>query len=315
MSSSPDRPPARRGSPAPRRRLLVAVDVDGTLLDTEYDDELRPREVAALHAVRAAGHLPALCTGRNSRSVEGLLAGSDGALGDLPLVLLNGAVVIGGRPRRRLAHRLLSGDTVRHLIRLFRVHGVLAMVYDSDDRGGMLYHEDRAANSVLARYLEKRRSGVGAIVAVDDLLAAAPPDALEVGTIDREPVIAALTAQLDRELGGRVRVVNTESLLSREAYRWAEVYHHACGKGQGVLTLAEAAGIAQADIVAIGDNYNDLDLFAVAGHAVAMGNAPAPVRAAARRVTGPVTAGGAAQVLEEIAAGVWPPAAGEEGAE
>jgi hydroxymethylpyrimidine pyrophosphatase-like HAD family hydrolase len=75
----------------PGGRLLVAIDVDGTLLDSEFEDALRPREVAALLAVRAAGHVVALCTGRNSRSIEGLLRRGDGALADLPLVLLNGA--------------------------------------------------------------------------------------------------------------------------------------------------------------------------------------------------------------------------------
>ena len=42
-----------------RDRLLVAVDMDGTLLDTEDEDRLRPREIAALEAVRAAGHVVA----------------------------------------------------------------------------------------------------------------------------------------------------------------------------------------------------------------------------------------------------------------
>jgi len=294
------------GAGASAGRLLVAVDVDGTLLNSEFEDVLRPREVAALRAARRAGHVVALCTGRNSRSTEALLARSDGALGDLPLVLLNGAVVIGGEPRARLAHRTLGGAVVRRLVELFRAHGALPMVYDTDDRGGVLYHEDRAANTPLALYLERRRQTVGHIEAVPDLLARLPAEALEVGTIDREDVVLPLTAAIARELAGQVRVVNTLTLLARDAYRWAEVYHRDCGKGAGALLLAGAHGIPPGDIVAIGDNYNDLDLFAVARHAVAMGNAPAEVRAAAQRVAPPVAESGAAVVLEEIAAGLWP---------
>lgn len=302
-------------NPTPRDhgRLLIAVDVDGTLLDSEFEDVLRPREAAALLAARDAGHVVALCTGRNSRSVAGLLGRGDPRLADLPLVLLNGAVVVGGEPRRRLAHRTLDHATLRRLVALFRVHGALPMVYDTDDRDGVLHHEAGRANSVLARYLDRRRATVGAINVVEDLDAALPDEALEVGTIDREELVLRLTAAIERELGEVVRVVNTESLLTRERYRWAEVYHRDCGKGAGALLLAEAYGIPRRRIVALGDNYNDLDLFAVAGHSVAMGNAPAPVRAAADRVAPAVQASGGALVLEEIAAGRYPPlAAGEE---
>ncbi|MHB8078994.1 MAG: HAD hydrolase family protein [Candidatus Krumholzibacteriia bacterium] len=298
---------------AGRERYLIAVDVDGTLLDSEFEDALRPREVAALRAVRDAGHVVALCTGRNSRSVAGLLARCDPALADLPLVLLNGAVVVGGVPRRRLAHRTLDQATLQRLVALFRAHGALPMVYDTDDRGGVLHHEAGGANSVLARYLDRRRATVGAINVVEDLAAALPDEALEVGTIDREELVLRLTAAIERELGQTVRVVNTESLLSRERYRWAEVYHRDCGKGAGARLLAAAHGIPERCIVALGDNYNDLDLFAVAGHSVAMGNAPAPVRAAADHVAPAVQVGGGAWVLEEIAAGRYPPVpAGEE---
>ena len=294
-------------------RFLIAVDVDGTLLDSEFEDVLRPREVAALQAAREAGHVVALCTGRNSRSVAGLLDRCDPLLADLPLVLLNGAVVVGGEPRRRLAHRTLDRATLSRLVALFRAHGALPMVYDTDDRDGVLHHEAGNANSVLARYLDRRRATVGAINVVDDLESALPDEALEVGTIDREELVLRLTAAIEQELGHVVRVVNTESLLSRERYRWAEVYHRDCGKGAGAVLLAAAYGIPRQRIVALGDNYNDLDLFAVAGYSVAMGNAPAPVRAAADRVAPTVQASGGAMVLEEIAAGRYPPSpAGEE---
>jgi hypothetical protein len=294
-------------------RLLIAVDVDGTLLDSEFEDVLRPREVAALLAAREAGHVVALCTGRNSRSVAGLLSRCDPRLADLPLVLLNGAVVVGGEPRRRLAHRTLDQATLSRLVALFRAHGALPMVYDTDDRDGVLHHEAGNVNSVLARYLDRRRATVGAINVVEDLESVLPDEALEVGTIDREELVLRLSAAIARELGHVVRVVNTESLLSRERYRWAEVYHRDCGKGAGTLLLAAAYGIPRERIVALGDNYNDLDLFEVAGCSVAMGNAPAPVRAAADRVAPAVQASGGAVVLEEIAAGRFPPfTAGEE---
>ncbi len=315
MESVPDRDPtpkrtAHTAVPAPR--YLVAVDVDGTLLDTEFEDRLRPREKEAIDAVRKVGHEVALCTGRNSRSVAGLLAKSDWQPVDLPLVLLNGAVVVGGDPYRQLASRDLDRATVRRLVEIFHAHDALAMVYDTDERGGSLHHEQRDTNDILTRYLQLRRETVGAIVTVSDLLQHLPDSALEVGTIDVREVVFGLSDQIRTELGDRVRVINTMSLLGGGKYYWAEVYHHGCDKGRGATMLARAAGIPETQIIAIGDNYNDLDLFAVAASSVAMGNSPDEVKQAADHVVASVADSGAAAVLERIAAGEFPLAAPDE---
>ncbi len=283
-------------------RLLVAVDLDGTLLDTEASERLHAREAAAIRAVRAAGHVVALCTGRNSLSVAPVLAGAGPDLADLPLILLNGAIVRGGEPRRQLACRVLEGPPLRRLVELFLAAGTLPMVYDVEERGAVLLHQAGEPNPVLARYLDRRAETVGAVRAEPDLLAALPESALEVGTIDRRETVRELAAAVTGELDGLVKVVNTDSLLAVGTHGWAEVYHAECGKGAGALLLAASLGIPAERIVAVGDNYNDLELFAVAGRSVAMGNAPAEVRAAAGEIAPPVAEHGAAVILERIAA-------------
>lgn len=294
------------GARAGRQRLLVAVDVDGTLLDTEFDEALRPREIAALEAVRSAGHVVALCTGRNLNSTNGLLARSGWAPEDLPLVLLNGAVVWADQPRRRIACNVLGGAEVRALVRLFREHGTVPMVYGTDDDGGLLRFEERPVNDVLGRYLAGRRANTGGIEVVDDLLALAWEQALEVGTIDEHARIMALSRAIARELPDRVKVINTRSLMGGGAYYWAEAFRIGSDKGAGLRTLGGHCGIASECTVAIGDNYNDLDMFAYAGVSVAMAGSPDDVAAQADYVTGAVTDGGAADILERIAAGTFP---------
>lgn len=302
---------AVRGS---NKRLLVAVDVDGTLLDTEFEDILRPREIAALQAVRQAGHVVALCTGRNLNSTRGLLENSGWFPPDLPLVLLNGAVVWGGQPRRRLVSHELDRPRIRRLIEIFQEHETVPMVYGADDSGGHLHHESVAVNDILGRYLAKRRSAVGAVTGVSDLLDLDLDRALEVGTIDGRERIRALSAAVTAELGDVVRVINTRSLIGGGEFYWAEVFDRAADKGSGLRVLAEFCDIPLARTIAIGDNYNDLDMFAVAGWSVAMGGSPAEVLQSADQVTTSARTGGAAAVLEAIAAGVWngPEAKGTE---
>ncbi|HOX25746.1 MAG TPA: HAD hydrolase family protein [Candidatus Krumholzibacteria bacterium] len=289
-----------------QERWLVAVDMDGTLLNTETEDRLRAREIAALEAVRAAGHAVVICTGRNSRSLDRLLDRSGWHPDDLPKITLNGAVVHGGRRLGRLAQSVVERDALARLVALFRAHGAVPLIYATEEANGHLQYEASPTNPVLAHYLEHRREQVGALSAHGDLLEALPDAALEVGTIDTEPVIRPLTAAIRRDLADRVRVINTRSLLGDGRYYWAEVYHHTCSKGNGVRLLVDALGIAPGCVVAIGDNYNDLDMFEVAAFAVAMQGGPAEVQAAAHRVADPVGESGAAAVLEDIAAGRFP---------
>lgn len=288
------------------QQLLIAVDVDGTLLDTEFDDILRPREIAAMEAVRDAGHVLALCTGRNLNSTRGLLENSGWNPADLPMVLLNGAVVWGDSPRRKLSSKELTGDQVRQLVGLFHEFDVVPMVYGSDDDGGVLHHETRPLNDILGQYLAKRRGSVGAVNVVPDLQATDLVRALEVGTIDKRERIMALSAAITREMGDVVKVINTRSLIGGGEYYWAEVFDRTTDKGAGLRILAEFCEIPLSAAVAIGDNYNDLDMFAVAGWSVAMGGSPTEVLNSADMVTGSAKSGGAAAVLEQIAAGGWP---------
>ncbi|MBU2500716.1 Cof-type HAD-IIB family hydrolase [bacterium] len=288
---------------ANQQSLLIAIDVDGTLLNTEVDDLLGAREIAALEAVRTAGHVVALCTGRNLNSTRILLEKSAWFPEDLPLVLLNGAVVWGGNPRRQITCNVLDEAAIRALVALYKEHGTAPMVYSTDDHGGVLYHEKRPVNDILDRYLQYRRDHVGAIIAVEDLQDVPWTEALEVGTIDREAPIRSLTSAVKAALDGRVRVINTQSLLGKGEFFWAEAFHVASNKGAGMMTLAGSCGIPLQRLVAIGDNFNDLDMFAAAALSVAMGNSPDEVKIRADLVAGHVAEGGAADILLALASG------------
>ncbi|MCP4573089.1 MAG: HAD hydrolase family protein [bacterium] len=290
----------------PTRPLLIALDMDGTLVDTEVDDTLAAREIEALEAARSAGHVVAVCTGRNLPSLTNLLERSDWFPDDLPMVLLNGAVIWAGLPRRELLRRELDGETVREIIGYLRHFDTVPMVYGTDEDDGILHYEDRPLNPIQQRYLDVRRSTVGRLQAVPDLLALDWRRAMEVGTIDELVKVRPLCEALATEMAGRVKVIDTLSLLGDGAYGWAEVFHPEAGKGHALRELAAHCGIPLAQTVAVGDNFNDLDMFEVAALSVAMGNSPADVKGQADHVTGAVQTGGAAAVLTAMAAGEIP---------
>lgn len=287
-------------------RLLVAVDVDGTLVHTEMEDALRGAEIRAVRKVRDAGHVLALCTGRSARSAESIIRLADGSLDGVAKILLNGALVLGEDDGRVLRDGGLPRETCAELVDMFRATGAMPISFDMESDGGRLRVERTEPNPVLARYLERRREKVGPYRVVDDLVADLPDVSQEVGTIAEAEVALELAQRVRDRFGDEVWVVSTETLLERDRYRWLEIMPPDCNKGSGLKVLADDLGVPQERIVAIGDNYNDLEMFMAAGHAVAMGNAPDDVRAAAHRVAPHVADSGAAAVLEEIADGVWP---------
>jgi len=291
-------------------RLLVAVDVDGTLVNTEMDDGLRKPEIRAIRMVRDAGHVLALCTGRGARSAAAIVASSDGALTGVPQVLLNGALVLGDGDGRILRNGGLPRWIVGEIALMFREAGAMPIVFDMEEDGGRLRVEKSEPNPVLSRYLERRRENVGRIEVHDDITEALPDFSQEIGTIEEKDLARDLAAKIEDRYGSLVSVVITQTMLERDTYLWLEVMPSHCHKGTGLGILALDLGIPAERIVAIGDNYNDLDMFLLAGHSVAMGNAPIDVQRLADRVALPVDQHGAALVLEEIARGEWPHGAG-----
>ncbi len=101
------------------KKLLIAVDVDGTLIDTEFEDTIRPTVADAIKRVRNAGHVLALCTGRNSRSAAHVVKSANGALDGVPMILLNGAVVHNGELSGTIRQAGLDKQTQKSVVELF----------------------------------------------------------------------------------------------------------------------------------------------------------------------------------------------------
>lgn len=82
---------------------------------------------------------------------------------------------------------------------------------------------------------------------------------------------------------------------------WIDITPAGVSKATGAALIAADLGVDAADVVAVGDGHNDLEMFDWAGHAVAMGQAPTDVRDAADEVIAPVDEDGVAVLLERWA--------------
>lgn len=260
---------------------LFCSDVDGTLLDSRRT--LSDRTVAAIRAVRSAGHTFVLCSSRMPASLEGLerLCGVD----PTPLIAYNGGLVL--RADRSVVTDVpIAPADAREAYALCSRLDLHASFFAGDD-----WHPwgpDRWT---------EREATITAVepnsVSVHDYVAT--------GRVDTRPphkVMAmgdpALVDDLEVALAGRPGLV---TYRSKDTY--LEIANAACSKGGGLRALAAELGVDLADTVFFGDNHNDVSAFEVAGTAVAVANAVDPALDAASVVTSHHREDGVAAYLEE----------------
>ncbi len=252
-----------------RKIRLIALDVDGTLLDDQKQLPAANRE--ALRAARARGVEIAIASGRMIPTIEPI----ETLLGlDCSIIAYNGGKVVSCRAtgRRCLAHNPLSAGIAERLIRFSLEHGYLLNFYHEDvlyaDRSVRRGEEFRAIYSgrTGAKYHLTDLDGLRGTSPTKLILLSSPPDC------DR----------LQREFSAEFR---SDVNVTRSDPEYLEFMAPGVDKGSALPVLAGDQGIAVEEILAMGDADNDLELVSRAGLGVAVGNARPRVKAAARRVT------------------------------
>lgn len=260
--------------------LLVATDVDGTLLDPA--DRVTPRTLAVLGRARAAGVDLVLVTGRPPRWIPPV-ADQVGVAG--VSVCANGAVIYDAATDRVLSARTLPAATLVDLEEAVTAT-LPAAALAVELIGGV------NGIGVFLAEPDYRHAWVGldhAIVPRAELLTRPV-----VKMLVRDPRMSseAMLAALGPAVGAAA------DLTFSYPGGLIEVSAPGVTKATGLAEVAAAAGIAAADVVAFGDMLNDLEMLRWAGHGVAMGNAHPLLREVADEVTATNAQDGLALVLE-----------------
>ncbi|GAB2481285.1 hypothetical protein GCM10027063_24290 [Promicromonospora xylanilytica] len=255
-------------------RVLVALDIDGTLLDDE--SRIPSGTVEALDLVRAAGHKVVLATGR---SLAGLLPIA------LRLGLTDGlAVCSNGSVTVRLDRSAPSGyDIVA--ARTFNPAPVIGRAVDLVPSLRVAVEEVGWGWRTTHRFAAGELNGQQKLAPLDDLTAVPATRVVLSG-----PGIRRYTEVLG---GTGVTVVPTDT-------DWADVTALDVNKAAALDRVREQLHIPSERTVAVGDGVNDLDMLAWAGRSIAMGHAPATVRSAADETTGSIAEAGVLPVLRSL---------------
>ncbi len=269
---------------------LVALDLDGTILDKRFQGLISSRVRRAVAAVQAGGIPVTLATGRTLDYVRPLAQELDIRV---PVITTQGAVV--GDPRTGQIHfeATMPMEAARTIVRWAQAHDRVLVLYFSDGRGGTRMYQNReewppevydhwfGTPRILQPDLMELLTGPGAHPPLKFIL---------VNDIHQEPDLGPFIQEL---LGPEVHVVRTLDLLVEGTARGVD-------KGAGLRHLCELLGLDPARVLAIGDNENDIPLLQAAGFGVAMGQASAKVKAVADWVAPPIQEDGAAVALERF---------------
>jgi Cof subfamily protein (haloacid dehalogenase superfamily) len=270
---------------------MLAVDIDGTLLGSDF--HISPVDIAALRRAHESGVEVLLVTGRRHTFALPMAR----QLGfDSWLISSNGAVTrsIHGESFHR---DLLPVETCRRLCGAMReFRGNTVITFDKESKGALVLERMDELTISIQRWLEKNLRYIEFVVPIEDALIADPVQAMFCGPIER--MREALSRLDGSGLGEQITVSRTEYPLRDLSI--VDVLNRNCSKGYAVERWARHRGIAREQVMAIGDNYNDVEMLAFAGLPFIMGNASEELKSRGWPVTRSNDDNGVAAAIEQV---------------
>ena len=269
---------------------LVAIDLDGTLLTPE--GQITPTTLHVLEQVHTRGVQIMLCTGRTLHKAQEVVH-------PIPfeflLALHNGAMLIEPHTERVLLKQLLPAEQAAQVFTFLNRHEYPSTVYSFGDDGYRLHYQPGDLSIGMDRFLSSKRSILSPCNSLRSVL---HTPLIHFVAVDCQKRVLWGLETLRNQLNG-VHVLTSGGFYENQ-YWFLEVLAKQASKSQAIATVAENQGISREQILAIGDNYNDLDMIQYAGTGVAMGNAPKEIQRQADIVTDSNREEGVAKILQRL---------------
>ena len=271
---------------------MIAIDMDGTLLSPL--GQVTPRTKEAIHAALQAGLLVCFATGRNwteSQTVLDAVAHYDTA------VFVGGAMVVDTKQRLTLHRTMMDPQLAREICSVMEEtgHAVLAL-QDRETAGcDYLISGEFEMNRETTRWMTLTKAKLQLVPRLSKydhahtirLSIVAPPEEV-------------LKVKMELERRFAERIFGLAIAVPHAGVEVYEVFDPAVNKWEGIMHVARRHEILPEQIIAIGDDLNDVPMISRAGLGVAMGNAKPEVKKIAKRVIGSNAEEGLAVFLEEL---------------
>ncbi len=249
---------------------LIAIDIDGTLLDSNF--QVSERNLAMLSRAHSLGVEILLATGR--RHAFALPVAQ--ALGfDTTLISSNGAVTKASDGT--LFHRdpLPLAAALELITHMSEFRRNLVITFDGEEQGSLLLETLDELNASIQRWIAKNLAYIRVVHPIESGMTTDPIQAMFCGTVARM-MSAQNHLKKNRALLTRITALKTQ--YDERDLCIVDILNKGCTKGAALKRWAAFKGYKPAEVMAIGDNYNDIEMLEFAGHAYIMGNASEELR-------------------------------------
>jgi len=256
---------------------LIAADMDGTLLND--DSILTERTKAAVISAVKAGVLFVASSGRPMCAMEEINAVFDE---DLPFIIFNGATVITGKSRKILFSSSLCLDHIKQIYSFGIERGVPVVMWAGEQFWA-------SCDNKLVREYQKI-SGAELHI-IDDIKKCGKFNVSKMLWIDEPENITRYQREMDKYFNGRLNCHPSRP-------DFLEFVGAEASKGAALCEIGKVYGIDKSEMIAVGDNYNDLSMLEYAGFGVAMQNAPDDIKSVCQYITSSNNDDGVAMVID-----------------
>jgi 5-amino-6-(5-phospho-D-ribitylamino)uracil phosphatase len=284
------------------RYRMIAIDLDGTLLAP--DGRVTPRAKAAVHRALSAGLLICFATGRNWTESKAVL---DAVEHYGTAVFVGGAMVVDTEREITLHRMMMDPQLARELCAFLEAEGHAALALQDTATAGVDYLVTSGVplNEATRGWMNLTDAVVHSVPRLGEYR---HEHTVRVGICAEPAEVRRVREDLIRQFGERV--VCLSLFVSSYNVEVMEVFDPAVNKWEGVLHVARRHGIDPSEIVAIGDDVNDIPMIRGAGLGVAMGNAKPEIQSIADRVIRGNHDEGLAEFLDELVDGHFVEAGG-----
>lgn len=270
------------------RYKMLICDIDGTLLNSR--GQLTPGVIEAVREAHEQGIVVTLATGRHLRGVVPYVE----QLGvNVPVIMSNGAVIVDVLEKKTLLHHTLDLETTHAILDVIAKHGLWSSLFYHTFSGVDTYY-DRDPGFKEAYYFIQTDPAVSQ--QVENLKELRHANPIKVLLLEKTEKMLPLAEDL-RKLSHKFNMV--VSVHDFDGYTFMEMNPYQITKASGIEHLASLLGIQREEIVAVGDNTNDLEMIEHVGLGVAMGNAAPELKAKANWITKSNDEDGVAYLIRE----------------
>lgn len=261
---------------------LIALDIDGTLFNSKGEISLLTK--AALMKAHDSGVTLMLASGRTIHGLHQLAIRNQLPLDHMICIGSNGAVLADGESESIIFEKTVDPKIAKETIQKLKAYPVTIMIPDEEK----LYIEDLEGHQVA---LELQTECLNAVVI---------PDLSEISFAPNKIILSGPQDVLQTILEEMAPSYKDDATFVLSGFNYLDITAKDTDKGSALRHYCELKGILPSEVIAFGDNHNDLGMIRYAGIGIAMDNAVDELKAVANRIARSNDEDGIAHILNEI---------------